>query len=130
MPEQLSDDEVARFVAGWWGGRATVPVLLGAGEWSRAWALRLDGRAVVVRFGQHRDDFDRDALVGRLAPVGVPVPRVLEVGAAPRGWFAVSATSAEALLSVEQDEPRLGDWRAALSVSGIGTRSFEAGTRC
>ena len=179
VAEQLSDDEVARFVAGWWGGRATVPVLLGAGEWSRAWALRLDGRAVVVRFGQHRDDFDRDALVGRLAPVGVPVPRVLEVGAAPRGWFAVSerryggfldaldgpgmravlpavfrvldamaaaplpdapgwgslaadggapsATWAEALLSVEQDEPRLGDWRAALSASEVGTRSFEAG---
>jgi hygromycin-B 4-O-kinase len=82
--------DVAAFVAGRYGARATVPVPLGAGEWSRAYAFALDGEPVVGRFGAWGDDFAKDALLGALSTPRLPAPRVLDLGATPEGYFAVS----------------------------------------
>lgn len=63
---------------------------LGAGEWSRAYAFTLDGRQVVARFGRYLEDFTKDRRMARHASARLPIPAVLEVGAAPGGYFAVS----------------------------------------
>lgn len=171
--------DVTGFVARRYGARATAPVPLGAGEWSRAYAFDLDGEPVVARFGAWGDDFAKDALLGALAPPALPVPRVLDLGAAPAGYFAVSqrrygefldaldgagmravlpallatldavaavgvegssgygpwppdrraphASWAEALLAIDADRPRIGDWRRALDSSPVGGESFRLG---
>lgn len=63
---------------------------LGAGDWSRAFSFRLGERDLVVRFGRHREDFERDRMAMGFARAELPVPCVLEVGEAPAGFYAVS----------------------------------------
>jgi hygromycin-B 4-O-kinase len=43
-----------------YGARATQPRLLGAGEWSQAFAFTLDGQDAVIRFGRYVEDFLKD----------------------------------------------------------------------
>lgn len=75
------------FVRARFGARATTPVPLGAGWWSRAYAFTLDGREVVIRFGKYVEDFRKDEVAGRLV---APAPRVLEIGEAPDGYYCLS----------------------------------------
>jgi len=56
----VTDAEAFRFVAGYYGRRAADVKVLGAGEWSRAYAFILDGREAVIRFGDHAGDFLKD----------------------------------------------------------------------
>ena len=64
--------------------------LIGEGEWSRAYAFERDGAEHVLRIGQFRDDFDKDALAVRYANASLPIPRVTEIAEGPDGWYAVS----------------------------------------
>ena len=180
MDARLSTDDAVRFVKERYGERASTPHLLGAGEWSRAYAFSLDDREAVIRFGGYGEDFAKDAVVSRLRPRGVPVPEVLEFGETGRGgYFVVSERrygrfldaldgaelrsalpsllsvldgvavvelsdtagyggwSSErrgqyagwmaALLAIDDDRPRLGDWRTALEISPVGIASFRLG---
>lgn len=86
----LSHDEVERFLSAHYGGRAGRPTPLGAGAWSRAYAFTLDGRDAVARFGLYKDDFEKDRVMGAYSSPRLPIPRVLEVGEAADGYFAVS----------------------------------------
>jgi hygromycin-B 4-O-kinase len=79
-----------RFVAQYYGSRATGVRALGAGEWSQAYAMALDGRAVVIRFGDHVEDFRKDQVMAAHSSQTLPIPLVLEIGAAGDGYFAVS----------------------------------------
>jgi hygromycin-B 4-O-kinase len=90
MSERLSFQDASSFIVARYGERASTPELIGAGEWSQAYAFSLEGRELVIRFGLHRDDFAKDALVGDLAPSGIPVPKVIDLGDAPAGYFAVA----------------------------------------
>ncbi len=171
--------EAVEFVSTYYGARASTPELIGAGDWSQAYAFTLDGQEAVIRFGQYGEDFAKDALMGELATESLPIPRVLEMGETSTGYFVVSerrhgqfldaldgtqmqavlpsllstldairsvdlSGSAgyggwssdqrgwhdswpEALLSINEDRPRLGDWRGALEQSSVGDESFEAG---
>lgn len=60
------------------------------GEWSRAYAFRHAGRRLVVRFNPDREAFDIDVLAFRFASQALPIPAVLEVGAAEGGYYAIS----------------------------------------
>jgi hygromycin-B 4-O-kinase len=73
-----------------YGQRAAAVVPLGAGEWSQAYAFVLDGREAVIRFGQHVEDFRKDQAMAAYSCPALPVPAVLEIGAAGDGYFAVS----------------------------------------
>lgn len=104
-----TDGQVRSFVAGRYGEAAVASLAVaGAGEWSRAFALRAAPapgepvRDMVIRFGRHRADFAKDRIMGELVraaapapgrfggtPV-VPVPRVLEIGATPWGFFVTA----------------------------------------
>jgi hygromycin-B 4-O-kinase len=86
----VTDAEALRFMAGYYGRRAAEIRVLGAGEWSRAYALVLDGREAVIRFGPHAGDFRKDQVMATHRSAALPVPSVLEIGAAGDGYFAVS----------------------------------------
>jgi hygromycin-B 4-O-kinase len=77
-------DEAAAFVA----ANSVEPV--GHGEWSRAFFFTRAGRELVVRFSATKDDFLKDQRVARLADKLLPVSRLLEIGHAFGGYFAIS----------------------------------------
>jgi len=86
----ISDAAARAFVARRYGSRAGGLQPLGAGEWSRAYALTLDGREHVIRIGAYIEDFRKDAVMARYSRLALPVPRVVEIGPAGDGYFAVS----------------------------------------
>lgn len=63
---------------------------IGRGEWSRAFAFSADGNDLVARFGDHVEDFRKDELAARFRSPNLPIPRILEIGEALGGWYAVS----------------------------------------
>jgi hygromycin-B 4-O-kinase len=64
--------------------------LVGEGEWSRCFGFRDGERDLVIRFGHHLEDFERDRRAATFASPALPVPEVVEIGAALDGWFAIS----------------------------------------
>lgn len=86
----MTDAEAEEFLAGYYGDRAADVRLLGAGDWSRAYSLVLDGREAVVRFGQHDDDFRKDQVMAAHDCPALPIPQIIEIGTAGSGYFAVS----------------------------------------
>jgi hygromycin-B 4-O-kinase len=89
-PVPVTDAEAFRFVADYYGQRATGVSVLGAGEWSRAYGFALDGREAVIRFGRYVEDFRKDRVMAAHSCAALPIPSVLEIGAAGDGYFAVS----------------------------------------
>lgn len=79
-----------RFLAERYGPSAGSVVELGGGDWSRAFAFRLNNRDLVVRFGRYLEDFTRDQQAMAFARPELPVPTVLEVGEALGGFYAIS----------------------------------------
>lgn len=63
---------------------------VGHGEWSRAYFFRQGGRDLVVRFSATDDDFLKDQRAHDLARGRLPIPRLIEVGEAPGGYYAIS----------------------------------------
>jgi hygromycin-B 4-O-kinase len=86
----VTDAAARRFMAERYGSRVTHVYALGAGEWSRAYAMTLDGRPVVIRFGEHVADFRKDQVMAAHSCAALPIPAVSDVGAADDGYFAVS----------------------------------------
>jgi hygromycin-B 4-O-kinase len=80
----------ARFLEERYGPSARSVAELGGGDWSRAFAFRLDDRDLVVRFGQYLEDFAKDQKAMTFARPELPVPRVLELGEALGGFYAIS----------------------------------------
>ncbi|HEX3812328.1 MAG TPA: phosphotransferase [Mycobacteriales bacterium] len=90
MPEKLPQSQAQQFVRDRYGDRAGALTLVGAGEWSQAYAFTLDGRELVVRFGGYVADFRKDRLMAGYSSAGLPIPRVVELGEAPGGFFVVA----------------------------------------
>lgn len=90
MSELLSQSESERFIADHYGPRASSLEPIAAGEWSRPYALTLDGQEAVVRFGIHGEDFAKDQVMGQMSAANLPIPKVIELGVTPGGYFVVS----------------------------------------
>ena len=60
------------------------------GEWSSAFGFRAARRELVVRFGRYGDDYAKDRRAAGWAGPDLPIPRVLELGEAFEGFYAVS----------------------------------------
>ena len=90
VDEPVERHRAARFLAERYGVDPATVAELGAGDWSRAFSFHLDGRDLVARFGRHLEDFVRDQKAMVFARPELPVPRVLEVGEAPGGFYAIS----------------------------------------
>jgi hygromycin-B 4-O-kinase len=58
----------------------------------------LDGQPVVIRFGDHVEDFRKDQMMAVHSLEGLPIPAVTGIGAAGGGYFAVSEQAAGELL--------------------------------
>lgn len=63
---------------------------VGEGWWSQAFTFTRSGTEYVVRFGAHNEDFLKDKIASDFAGADLPVPKVLEVGAAFGEYFAIS----------------------------------------
>jgi hypothetical protein len=70
------------FLRSRFGSEASEVAELGRGAWSRAFAFRLAERELVIRFGQHRVDYEIDRRAMGYATPDLPVPAVIEIGAA------------------------------------------------
>ncbi len=67
--------------------------LLKGGAWSTAYGFVRGSERLVVRVGEHVDDYERDRLAGTWASESLPIPRVVEIGIDEElngGVFAVS----------------------------------------
>jgi hygromycin-B 4-O-kinase len=50
----------------------------------------LNGSEMVIRFGRHLDDFQRDRIAARFAGRDLPIPQVIEIDEAFGAWYCVS----------------------------------------
>lgn len=80
---------VSRFLRDRYGSVDGVHPLEG-GAWSTAFGFTAGTRALVARFGDHIEDYEKDQMASAWARPQLPVPPVHEVGEAFGGVFAVS----------------------------------------
>ncbi|MEZ4770166.1 MAG: aminoglycoside phosphotransferase family protein [Caldilineales bacterium] len=90
MTKTLDIWQVEAFLADRYGAEVSALTSVGRGEWSQAFAFDHQGRGYVVRFGAHRDDFERDRFAARFAGPALPVPQVVDLGEALGGYYAIS----------------------------------------
>lgn len=111
---------VRQFLIDRYGRGVTEVAAIGAGDWSRAYAFRLDGRDLVVRFGRYRADFEKDRMAAAFGSPDLPVPEVLEIGEADQGCYAISEKRFGTFLE------GLGEagWRAILPALLRGTNAL------
>jgi len=103
---RVSLDQAAAFLAERYAGCAGQVAELGGGDWSRAYSFELGGRPLVARFGAYREDFEKDRTAMAFAGPDLPVPAVLEIGAALGGCYAISERHFGAFLE-SLDRPAL-----------------------
>jgi len=90
MAEILEFNQAQSFINERFGDRAGEVSRMSGGDWSQAYALSLDGSPVILRLGRHGDDYLKDQIVTRWSSDVLPIPKVIELGEAPFGFFAVS----------------------------------------
>ena len=78
------------FLTTHYGARASTVAEIGRGEWAIAYAFTLEGAACVARFAAQSDDFEKDRIAAAHVAPALPIPRILEIGEAPGGFFAIS----------------------------------------
>jgi hygromycin-B 4-O-kinase len=78
------------FLATRFGGDAGDVAPIGRGEWSKAFTFSWAGREYVIRFGAHQEDFLKDRFAARFAGRALPIPRIVELGEAFGGYYALS----------------------------------------
>ena len=88
--EALDIDQARAFLAARYEGRAERVEDAGRGAWSVAYGFRLDRADYVIRFGNEREDFEKDRRASAHASAALPIPRVIEIGDAFGGFYAVS----------------------------------------
>jgi hygromycin-B 4-O-kinase len=82
--------DAREFLGSRFGSSLTEVAELGHGAWSRAFSFRVDARELVIRFGQHRVDYEIDQRAMGYATADLPVPAVIEIGSALGGAYAIS----------------------------------------
>jgi hygromycin-B 4-O-kinase len=86
----LTVDQAQDFLTKHSTQEVTAVVPLSGGEWSQAFGFKRDGKDYVVRFGENKDDYLRDQLAVKYSAADLPIPKVLEVGDALDGCYAIS----------------------------------------
>ena len=93
MPESPSDvqlDGARAFLIERFGIDGNDVEYVGEGAWSRCFGFTHNGAELVVRFGRHVEDFERDRLAARFASADLPIPQVIEIDEAFGAWYCVS----------------------------------------
>ncbi len=81
--------EIGLFLAERFGPVSDVSELQG-GAWSSAHSFVADGRELVLRVGDHREDFAKEQIAATWHEPGLPVPEVLAIGEAFDRHYIVS----------------------------------------
>jgi hygromycin-B 4-O-kinase len=68
-------------------------VRIGEGAWSQCFGFRRGDQELVIRFGQHVDDFRKDQLASSYRSPDLSIPLVLAIGQAFDGYYAISTSS-------------------------------------
>jgi hygromycin-B 4-O-kinase len=63
---------------------------IGEGEWSKAYAYDREGAPYIIRFSNIAEDFTKDRIAMRFSTPDLPIPRIVEMGEAYGGFFAIS----------------------------------------
>jgi hygromycin-B 4-O-kinase len=106
-PGAISEAGVTTFLQERLGSAVEDVVPIQRGEWSKAFFFRHDGRDYVVRFGAYLEDFAKDRFAARFGAPGLPVPRVVEIGEAFGGHYAISERLFGAYIDeVDEDQMR------------------------
>ena len=82
--------QVEAFLTARYGACIDELQLIGQGEWSRAYAFRREGDDYVARFGAFHEDFAKDCLSAAFSLPVLPIPKVVEIGEAFGGFYAIS----------------------------------------
>jgi len=83
-------ERVHEFLGGHFDSPITDVSLLGVGEWSQAFAFRSGAHEYVIRISRFEEDFAKDRLAAGFTSSRLPIPRVVEIGEAFDGFYAVS----------------------------------------
>ncbi len=63
---------------------------LSGGNWSQAFAFKINGLSRVIRFSKPGEDYVTDKFATRFNAGSLPIPTVLEIGEITEGYFAIS----------------------------------------
>jgi len=102
---QIGLEEVTAFLreGGWRVGSTILPIA--HGEWSRAFSFAVDsGAEYVVRFSALDEDFRKDQLAARYVTPALPIPRILELGQAFDGFYAISERARGTFIDALDDQ--------------------------
>lgn len=99
----LTTEQVADFHTRRTDGAASAIIALSGGEWSQAFAFELDGQSFVSRFSPTDEDFLLDQYANRFSSDLLPIPRVIEIGEAFGGYFAISERASGVMLDDLED---------------------------
>ena len=86
----LDEAGVARWLREHHAPDATAVEAVGAGAWSRGFGFTTAEGDFVIRIGDHVDDFEKDRIASRYRSVDLPIPEVVAIGRASRGYYAIS----------------------------------------
>lgn len=86
----LDDAGAAAFLSRRFGMGVSGVVEIGRGAWATAFGFEFDGAERVARFAEQADDFAKDGIAAGYAAPDLPIPRILEIGEAPGGFYAIS----------------------------------------
>jgi hygromycin-B 4-O-kinase len=84
--------------------------LIGEGAWSRCFGFRRGPEELVIRFGHHLDDFQKDQRAYTLVTPDLPIPQVLAIGQAFDGYYAISTR----VYGVPLENLSAHQWRAVV----------------
>jgi hygromycin-B 4-O-kinase len=102
----LSNVEVQAFLVERFGASVRNLASVGHGEWSKAFTFEAEGGEFVVRFSDFESDFEKDRVAAEYASDDLPIPRVLDIGTAFGGFYALSRRATGAFVD-DIDGPQM-----------------------
>lgn len=96
----MRDRQVEAFLVGRYGREVSAVRRIGHGEWSKAYAFCRAGIDYIARFSALQEDFAKDRLAAGYGSRDLPIPRIVEIGVACEGFYAVSERVAGSYLDL------------------------------
>lgn len=107
---KVTTKQARAFLADYLGTDSVETQLIGEGAWSRCFAFHRNGEDLVIRFGNYAQDFQQDKLAYSYNSPNLPIPKVLEIGEAFGGYYAVSTR----IYGVPLESLNANEWRATV----------------
>ncbi|MFZ0665557.1 MAG: hypothetical protein WAM97_07360 [Acidimicrobiales bacterium] len=109
-PKDFEVPAVSRFLSERLGDGVERVAFLADGAWSRCFSFSSGGSNLVVKFGQHVEDFEKDKLASDLTRGFLPAPQVIDIGEFQGNHYAIS----ERVFGSPIDQSDADGWRSAL----------------